>query len=132
MIGAPDPEMGERVVAVVQPARWEDAGVAFSKELEAYLRERISHVKVPKEISFSKELPRHDTGKLYKRLIKVSKRSGRASVQTRCGRMANIPSLSFAGRLLRQSRRELQGRYPRCQALNSDCISRDKNENWRI
>lgn len=44
--------------------------MAFSKELSNWLRERISHVKVPKEISFSKELPRHDTGKLYKRLIK--------------------------------------------------------------
>ncbi len=70
VVGAPDPDMGERVVAVVQPADWKDASMALSQELAAWLRERLSHVKVPKEISFARELPRHDTGKLYKKLIK--------------------------------------------------------------
>lgn len=71
VVGAPDPEMGERVVAVVQPLDWTNAGAKLSEELKSWLRERISHVKVPREISFSKELPRHDTGKIYKRFLKV-------------------------------------------------------------
>jgi long-chain acyl-CoA synthetase len=70
VVGGPDAEMGERVIAVVQPRNWAEAGPALSQELIAWLRERISHVKIPKELSFSKELPRHDTGKLYKRIIK--------------------------------------------------------------
>jgi long-chain acyl-CoA synthetase len=70
VVGAPDAEMGERVVAVVQPVDWKEANMGLSRELTAWLRDRLSHIKVPREISFARELPRHDTGKLYKKLIK--------------------------------------------------------------
>ena len=36
----------------------------------AYARQNLSHVKSPRLIDFMKELPRHPTGKLYKRLIR--------------------------------------------------------------
>jgi long-chain acyl-CoA synthetase len=36
----------------------------------AYARANISHVKAPRVIDFMAELPRHATGKLYKRLIR--------------------------------------------------------------
>lgn len=70
VIGVPHDEMGEEVKAVVQPRDWADAGPALEAELIAFARERLSHVKCPRSIDFEAELPRHDTGKLYKRLLK--------------------------------------------------------------
>jgi long-chain acyl-CoA synthetase len=70
VVGAPDEEMGEKVVAVIQPADWNEAGDALREELLAYARANLSHVKAPRVLDFMEELPRHPTGKLYKRLIR--------------------------------------------------------------
>ena len=70
VVGAPDEVMGEKVVAVIQPMDWSQAGDALRDELMAYARAQLSHVKAPKVIDFMHELPRHPTGKLYKRLIR--------------------------------------------------------------
>ncbi len=70
VIGAPDPDFGERVVAVVQPANMADAGPALADELTAYLRPQLSGVKMPRQIDFREALPREQTGKLYKRLLR--------------------------------------------------------------
>jgi acyl-CoA synthetase (AMP-forming)/AMP-acid ligase II len=70
VFGIPDAEMGEAVHAVVQPRDMARAGPALEAELLGYVRGRLSHVKCPKRIDFRAELPRHDTGKLYKRLLK--------------------------------------------------------------
>jgi acyl-CoA synthetase (AMP-forming)/AMP-acid ligase II len=70
VFGVPDAEMGEAVKAVVQPRDMTRAGPELEAELIAFVRARLSHVKCPKSIDFLAELPRHDTGKLYKRLLK--------------------------------------------------------------
>jgi long-chain acyl-CoA synthetase len=70
VVGAPDEEMGEKVVAVIQPADWDADHEKLRAELNDYLRKNLSHVKSPRVIDFMKELPRHPTGKLYKRLIR--------------------------------------------------------------
>ena len=70
VIGGPHEEMGEEVIAVIQPANMADATDAFRDELSAYAREKLSGVKIPRRIDFLAELPRHDTGKLYKRLLR--------------------------------------------------------------
>jgi long-chain acyl-CoA synthetase len=70
VFGAPDDEMGEKVVAVVQPVDFAAAGPALANELLAFARASLSHVKVPRLIEFTKELPRHPNGKLYKRLLR--------------------------------------------------------------
>ena len=70
VFGVPNEEMGEEVKAVVQPEDTSLAGDDLEAELMAYCREHISHVKCPKSIDFREELPRHPTGKLYKRLLK--------------------------------------------------------------
>ena len=70
VFGIPDEVMGEAVHAVVQPRDMAKAGPDLEAELIDYVRSRLSHVKCPKRIDFRAELPRHDTGKLYKRLLK--------------------------------------------------------------
>jgi long-chain acyl-CoA synthetase len=66
VLGVPDDEMGERVVAFVQPAEGVAGDDALAAELTAYARERIAHFKVPREIHFRDELPRTPTGKMVK------------------------------------------------------------------
>lgn len=70
VFGLPEPEMGEFVQAVVQPASGVEPGTELAAELTAYMRDAIAHYKVPKVIDFRPELPRLPTGKLYKRLLK--------------------------------------------------------------
>jgi len=70
VIGVPNAEFGEEVKAVVQPMSMRDAGRALAEELIAYCRANLSHVKCPKSVDFEAELPRHPTGKLYKRLLR--------------------------------------------------------------
>ena len=48
----------------------QSAGPALAQELMAYCRSQLSHMKCPRSIDFRAELPRHPTGKLYKRLLK--------------------------------------------------------------
>lgn len=70
VIGAPDPDMGERVVAVVQLRDANDAGPAMVEELTNWLATRLSRVKLPRQIDFLADLPREPTGKLLKRKLR--------------------------------------------------------------
>ena len=49
---------------------WADAGEDLRAELMQFARDNISRVKAPKQIDCMEELPRHQTGKLYKRLVR--------------------------------------------------------------
>ncbi|HKP40935.1 fatty-acid--CoA ligase FadD4 [Mycobacterium sp.] len=66
VFGIPDDEMGQTVKGVVQTLDATDATDEFGDELLAWLRERLAHYKCPRSISFEAQLPRTDTGKLYK------------------------------------------------------------------
>ncbi|WP_156689251.1 fatty-acid--CoA ligase FadD4 [Mycobacterium sp. Marseille-P9652] len=66
VFGVPDDEMGQRVVAAVQTVDPADATDAFAEELITWLRDRLAHYKCPRSIAFEAQLPRTDTGKLYK------------------------------------------------------------------
>jgi acyl-coenzyme A synthetase/AMP-(fatty) acid ligase len=66
----PDADFGERVHAVVQPTASPDDPAELERELLDHCRSRLADVKCPRAIDFRAELPRHDTGKLYKRLLK--------------------------------------------------------------
>jgi len=66
VFGVPDDEMGQRVVAAVQTVDPVDATDQFADELTAWLRDRLAHYKCPRSVAFETQLPRTDTGKLYK------------------------------------------------------------------
>ncbi|MFG1934155.1 fatty-acid--CoA ligase FadD4 [Mycobacterium sp. NPDC048908] len=66
VFGIPDDEMGQRVRGVVQTVDPADATDEFGEELLGWLRDRLAHYKCPRSISFEAQLPRTDTGKLYK------------------------------------------------------------------
>ena len=70
VFGVPNEDFGEEVKAVVQPVDMERAGKELEAELITFAKDRISHIKCPRSIDFMAELPRHPTGKLYKRLLK--------------------------------------------------------------
>jgi len=70
VIGAPDPDLGERVVAVVQPVTMDEAGEQLEAELRAYLEPELSRIKMPRLFEFRSELPREANGKLYKRELR--------------------------------------------------------------
>ncbi len=67
VFGIPDEEFGEAVCAVVQPMPGAELTEA---EVRAYLRERMAGYKVPKRVDFHAELPREDSGKIFKRKLR--------------------------------------------------------------
>src|SRR3546814_17166476 len=67
VVGGPHDEMGEEVIAVIQPADMADAGDELRDELIDYARVKLSGVKITRRIDFMEALPRHDAGKLSKR-----------------------------------------------------------------
>ena len=80
VFGVPNDDLGEEVKAVVQlldpdagrPRRWRPSLLAFC-------REHLAAFKCPRSIDFDPALPRQDTGKLYKRLLKDRYWGDRAS-----------------------------------------------------
>ncbi|MCP4084551.1 MAG: acyl-CoA synthetase [Actinomycetia bacterium] len=70
VVGVPNPDMGEEVKAVVQLAAGVEATSSVADEIQAYALEHLANYKVPRSIDFEAELPRLETGKLYKRLLR--------------------------------------------------------------
>ena len=68
VFGIPDPEFGEAVQAAVELA---PGATLEAAELIAFCRERLTHLKCPRGIDFHAQLPRHQTGKLYKEFLKA-------------------------------------------------------------
>lgn len=70
VIGIPNEEWGEEVKAVVQLAPPFVASDQLAAELIAFTRESLAHFKCPRSVDFRSDLPRTDSGKLYKRRIR--------------------------------------------------------------
>tara|TARA_R110002110_G_scaffold377894_5_gene588347 strand:+ start:9675 stop:11225 length:1551 start_codon:yes stop_codon:yes gene_type:complete len=67
VFGIPDEEFGESLCAVVQP----QPGATLSEmDVRAFLRERLAGYKVPKRVEFQTDLPREDSGKIFKRKLR--------------------------------------------------------------
>jgi acyl-CoA synthetase (AMP-forming)/AMP-acid ligase II len=65
VVGVPDEEWGERIVAVVVPAA--RAGPASPEELRAHVRARLRGSRTPDEVIFRRELPASPLGKILRR-----------------------------------------------------------------
>jgi long-chain acyl-CoA synthetase len=68
VFGIPDEEFGEALAAAVQP----EPGFPLDPEaVRRYLGERISGYKVPRIVTFHTELPREESGKIFKRRLRA-------------------------------------------------------------
>lgn len=67
VFGIPDPEFGEALAAAIQVR---EGNKISNEEIQSYLRERIAGYKVPRVVTFHERLPREDSGKIFKRLLR--------------------------------------------------------------
>ena len=70
VIGVPSEEMGEEVKAVVVPTPSAVPGPDLERELIEFCRAGIAHYKCPRTVDFVEALPRTETGKMAKRLLR--------------------------------------------------------------
>ncbi len=67
VFGIPDPEFGEALMAVVEP----QPGVVLDlAAIRAQLRVSLADYKVPRQIEIQANLPREDSGKIFKRRLR--------------------------------------------------------------
>jgi long-chain acyl-CoA synthetase len=67
VFGIPDAEFGEGLAAAVQLRADHRAS---AEQIQSFLRERIANYKVPRVVSFHESLPREESGKIFKRLLR--------------------------------------------------------------
>jgi long-chain acyl-CoA synthetase len=70
VFGVPNEDLGEEVKGVVQLLDGSMGSPELEAELLEFCRSRLAGFKCPRSIDFIEELPRQDTGKLYKRLLR--------------------------------------------------------------
>ncbi len=73
VFGVPNDDLGEEVKAVVQPVQMPSSpeqAASLANELMRFCRTNLADIKCPRSIDFRADLPRHATGKLYKRHLK--------------------------------------------------------------
>lgn len=67
VIGAPDDQWGERVIAFIVPR---DPAFADGDDISQWVRARLRSTKAPEQVHFRAELPYNDTGKLLRRVLR--------------------------------------------------------------
>ncbi len=70
VIGVPDEEWGESVLAVIELPPGADPSSELASELIEHCRARLAHFKCPRRVEFVDRLPREDNGKIYKRRLR--------------------------------------------------------------
>lgn len=69
VIGVPDAEWGQSVLAVLQPEPGSTAGLA--SRVQQHCRERLAGFKMPRRVELRDRLPRTDTGKILRRELRA-------------------------------------------------------------
>jgi long-chain acyl-CoA synthetase len=82
VIGVPHPEFGEEVKAVIELHDPQAASPEIALQLISHCRARLSAIKCPRSVDFATDLPRTETGKLLKRLVRDQYRAAAAAAQT--------------------------------------------------
>jgi malonyl-CoA/methylmalonyl-CoA synthetase len=73
VVGLPDPDLGEQVVAVVVPR---DGLTPSADDIIAFCREQLASYKKPRRVAFVEALPRNALGKVQKHLLTERLRAG--------------------------------------------------------
>ena len=76
VLGIPDPEMGEQVVAVIVPTSGQAPNAA---DIIAFCREQLASYKKPRQVIFVEALPRNALGKVQKHLLAEQLTTARTS-----------------------------------------------------
>lgn len=69
VIGIPHEELGQGVVAVVEPEAGFEMSESVAEEMINFCRENISKIKCPRAVAFIDSMPRTETGKMMKRYL---------------------------------------------------------------
>lgn len=70
VIGIPNAEFGEEVIAIVQPTASAQSGPELERQLLMHCRNHVSHISCPRRVLFVDDLPRLPTGKLAKHALR--------------------------------------------------------------
>jgi long-chain acyl-CoA synthetase len=70
-VGLPEEEMGEQVVAVVQPVDWPVDEAVMADQLRQFCQRELGGLKTPRQFLFWRELPRQPTGKIAKKTLRA-------------------------------------------------------------
>ncbi len=68
VFGIPDPEFGEAVAAAISVLPGESV---TTEDVQAHVRAHLAGFKVPRHVEFHEELPREDSGKMFKRKLRA-------------------------------------------------------------
>jgi acyl-CoA synthetase (AMP-forming)/AMP-acid ligase II len=77
VVGAKDPDFGERPVAFVEPVAGSTLDPA---EVDRFAREKLARFKVPRDVLIVEELPRNALGKVLRRELRPPNNEGRRKV----------------------------------------------------
>lgn len=80
VIGVPDPEWGESVLALVQ---WTGDPDSMEQELRSFAEHKLARFKIPTRFETVASLPRQDSGKLFKHRLREHHRSLAAAETSR-------------------------------------------------
>jgi len=81
VVGAPDPEFGEQVVAFVVLRGEDRSAIRVGEALLAHCRERLARLKVPTRIEVLEELPKNAVGKVAKQELRRRSKSANGMVR---------------------------------------------------
>jgi long-chain acyl-CoA synthetase len=69
-VGVPNPEWGEEVKSVVELRAGFEATTELAGEMIAFCKERLAPFKCPRSVDFVEKLPRFETGKILRRVVR--------------------------------------------------------------
>jgi acetyl-CoA synthetase len=70
VIGSPDPIRGRIVKALVQLREGQEPSRSIEEEIKSIVKTRLAAHEYPREIEFTRELPRTTTGKIKRHVLR--------------------------------------------------------------